>query len=156
MRLVGDNVAGGIYPLREALEIATTQGLDLVEISAKADLPVCKVTDYTKFKYEYKKKQKAIKAKAQKTIVKEIRLGPNTEEHDLEFKLKHALKFLQEGARVKVSIQFVGRAIVFKERGEILLRKFAQSLETHGKLDQPPKMEGRRMTLTIVPQATKK
>ena len=156
MRLVGDNVEGGIYPIREALAVAAKEGLDLVEISCQADRSVCKVTDYARFKYEYKKKQKAIKAKAQKTIVKEIRLGPNTEEHDLEFKLKHAIKFLQEGARVKSSIQFVGRAIAFKERGEALLLKFAQSLEAYGKLEQPPKMEGRRMTLTIVPQATKK
>ena len=127
-----------------------------MEISAKADFPVCKVIDYARFKYEYKKRQKAIKAKAHKTVVKEIRLGPNTEEHDLEFKLKHAIKFLQEGAKIKASIQFVGRAIIFKERGEILLLKFAQSLEAYGKLEQLPKMEGRRMTLTIVPQATKK
>ena len=136
--------------------MAAEQELDLVEISAKAAPPVCKVTDYAKFKYEHKKKQREIKARAHKTIVKEIRLGPNTDEHDLEFKLKHATKFLQEGAKVKAYIHFVGRAIIFKERGELLLLKFSQALEEYGKLAQHPKMEGRRMTITIAPQATKK
>lgn len=136
--------------------MAEDQELDLVEISAKANPPVCKVTDYAKFKYEYKKKQREIRAKAQKTVVKEIRLGPNTDEHDLEFKLKHATKFLQEGAKVKAYIYFAGRAIIFKERGEQLLLKFSQALEEYGKLEKFPKMEGRRMTLMIVPQATKK
>lgn len=152
---MGDNVAGGIYPLPEALQVAEEQELDLVEISAKADPPVCKVVNYAKFKYEYKKKQKEIRARAHRTIVKEIRLGPNTDEHDLEFKLKHATKFLQEGARVKAYVHFVGRSIIFKERGKLLLLKFSQALEEYGKLAQLPKMEGRRMTLTIVPQATK-
>lgn len=156
VRLVGANVAGGIYSLTEALKMAEDQELDLVEISAKANPPVCKVTDYAKFKYEYKKKQREIRAKAQKTVVKEIRLGPNTDEHDLEFKLKHATKFLQEGAKVKAYIYFAGRAIIFKERGEQLLLKFSQALEEYGKLEKFPKMEGRRMTLMIVPQATKK
>lgn len=146
----------GIYAIGEALQMAEAQELDLVEISPKADPPVCKVTDYAKFKYEQKKKQRAIKAKAHKTVIKEIRLGPNTDEHDFNFKLKHAAKFLQEGARVKVYVRFAGRSIIFKERGKLLLLKFAQALEEYGKLEQLPKMEDRRMILIIAPQATKK
>lgn len=136
--------------------MAEAQELDLVEISPKADPPVCKVTDYAKFKYEQKKKQREIKAKAHKTVIKEIRLGPNTDEHDFNFKLKHAAKFLQEGARVKVYVHFAGRTIMFKERGKLLLLKFAQALEEYGRLEQLPKMEEKRMVLIIVPEATKK
>lgn len=149
MRLVGDNVKVDIYPLKEALRIAQEQGLDLVEISPTADPPVCKVIDYSKFKYEQKKKQKEIKAKAVKVVVKEIRLGPNTDEHDFNFKLKHAINFLQDGAKVKVTVFFPGRTIVYKERGEILLLKFAQALEEYGKVEQLPKLEGKRMSMII-------
>jgi len=149
VRLVGDNVKVDIYPLQEALQIAREQGLDLVEISPNADPPVCKVVDYSKFKYEQKKKQKEIKAKAVKVVVKEIRFGPNTEEHDFNFKLKHAINFLQEGAKVKATVFFPGRTIVYKERGEILLLKFAQALEEYGKVEQMPKLEGKRMSLVI-------
>ncbi|MCS6974973.1 MAG: translation initiation factor IF-3 [Cyclobacteriaceae bacterium] len=149
VRLVGDNVKVDIYPLQEALKIAQQQGLDLVEISPNADPPVCKVIDYSKFKYEQKKKQKEIKAKAVKVVVKEIRFGPNTEEHDFNFKLKHAINFLQEGAKVKATVFFPGRTIVYKERGEILLLKFAQALEEYGKVEQMPKLEGKRMSLII-------
>lgn len=149
MRLVGDNVKVDIYPLQEALKIAQQQGLDLVEISPNADPPVCKVIDYSKFKYEQKKKQKEIKAKAVKVVVKEIRFGPNTEEHDFNFKLKHAMNFLQEGAKVKATVFFPGRTIVYKERGEILLLKFAQALEEYGKVEQMPKLEGKRMSMLI-------
>ena len=135
--------------------MAREQNLDLVEISPKADPPVCKIIDYSKFKYEQKKKQKEIKAKAQKTVIKEIRFGPNTEEHDFNFKLNHAQKFLQEGAKVKAYVHFVGRTIVFKERGEILLLKFAQALEDYGKVEQLPKLEGKRMTMFIAPKPAK-
>lgn len=145
-----------IYSLDKALELARAQSLDLVEISPKADPPVCKIIDYSKFKYEQKKKQKEIKAKSQKTVVKEIRFGPNTDDHDFEFKLKHAIKFLQEGAKVKAYVHFVGRTIVFKERGEILLLKFAQALEEHGKVEQLPKLEGKRMFLIMSSKAAKK
>ncbi len=152
MRLVGENVKVDVYPVREALKIAQEQGLDLVEISPNADPPVCKVVDYSKFKYEQKKKQKEIKSKAIKVVVKEIRFGPNTEEHDFNFKLKHASNFLQEGAKVKATVFFPGRTIVYKERGEILLLKFAQSLEEVGKVEQMPKLEGKRMSMFIQPK----
>ncbi|MBX2966463.1 MAG: translation initiation factor IF-3 [Cyclobacteriaceae bacterium] len=153
VRLVGENVTVDVYPVREALKIAQEQGLDLVEISPNADPPVCKVTDYSKFKYEQKKKQKEIKAKAIKVVVKEIRFGPNTDEHDFNFKLKHAINFLQEGSKVKATVFFPGRTIVYKERGEILLLKFAQGLEEHGKVEQMPKLEGKRMSLLVQPKA---
>ncbi|MEM6642921.1 MAG: translation initiation factor IF-3 [Bacteroidota bacterium] len=156
VRVVGDNVPVDVYPISQALKIAQDQNLDLVEISPKADPPVCKVIDYSKFKYEQKKKQKEIKAKAQKTVVKEIRFGPNTDDHDFNFKLNHAKKFLQEGAKVKAYVHFYGRTIVFKDRGEILLLKFAQALEDFGKVEQLPKMEGKRMNLFIAPKAIKK
>jgi translation initiation factor IF-3 len=152
VRLVGENVTVGIYTIQEALKIAQEQLLDLVEISPKADPPVCKVVDYSKFKYEQKKKQKELKAKAQKIVVKEIRFGPNTDDHDFNFKLNHAKNFLQEGAKIKAYVQFVGRTIVFKERGEILLLKFAQELEEFGKVEQLPKLEGKRMILFISPK----
>ena len=136
--------------------MAKEQNLDLVEISPKADPPVCKIIDYSKFKYEQKKKQKEIKAKAQKTVIKEIRFGPNTEEHDFNFKLKHAINFLEDGAKVKAYVHFVGRTIVFKERGEILLLKFAQALEEYAKVEQLPKLEGKRMIMFLAPKAKKK
>lgn len=142
----------GIYPIHQALEMAENQGLDLVEISPNANPPVCKIIDYSKFKYEQKKKQKEIKAKTQKTVVKEIRFGPNTDDHDFNFKLKHAMNFLKDGAKVKAYVHFAGRTIVFKERGEILLLKFIQELEELGKVEQVPKMEGKRMTVILSPK----
>lgn len=140
----------------EALVLADNEGLDLVEISPNADPPVCKIIDYSKFKYEQKKKQKEIKAKAQKMVVKEIRFGPNTDEHDFNFKLKHAINFLESGAKVKAFVHFKGRTIVFKERGEILLLKFAQQLEEYAKVEQLPKLEGKRMSIIFAPKTTKK
>jgi|TARA_R110000744_G_scaffold23266_2_gene59076 translation initiation factor IF-3 len=128
----------------------------LVEISPTAVPPVCRIVDYSKFKYEQKKKQKEIKAKAQKTVIKEIRFGPNTDDHDFNFKLKHAINFLKEGSKVKAYVQFVGRTIVFKERGEILLLKFAQELEEYGKVEQLPRLEGKRMSLFVAPKVAKK
>lgn len=142
----------GVYPIQQALEMAENQGLDLVEISPNANPPVCKIIDYSKFKYEQKKKQKEIKAKTQKTVVKEIRFGPNTDDHDFNFKLKHAMNFLKDGAKVKAYVHFAGRTIVFKERGEILLLKFIQELEELGKVEQVPKMEGKRMTVILSPK----
>lgn len=136
--------------------MAEEQNLDLVEISPKADPPVCKITDYSKFKYEQKKKQKEIKSKAHKTVLKEIRFGPNTDDHDFDFKLKHAINFLKEGAKVKAYVHFVGRTIVFKERGEILLLKFAQQLEEYGKVEQLPRLEGKRMSIFVTPKLVKK
>lgn len=156
IRLVGENVEVGVYPTRKALEMAEAQGLDLVEISPKADPPVCKIIDYSKFKYEQKKKQKEIKAKAQKTVIKEIRFGPNTDDHDFDFKLNHAKGFLKEGAKVKAYVHFVGRTIVFKERGEILLLRFAQALEDLAKVEQLPKLEGKRMSVMLSPKAVSK
>jgi len=155
VRLVGDNVDVDVYSLDDARKIAKEQDLDLVEISPKADPPVCKVIDYKKFLYDQKKKQKEIKNKAQKVVIKEIRFGPNTEEHDLEFKLKHAIKFLQDGSKLKAYVFFKGRSIVFKDRGEILLLKFAQELEEYGKVEQLPKLEGKRMTMFIAPKVKK-
>jgi translation initiation factor IF-3 len=136
----------------KARNLAASEGLDLVEISPTASPPVCKIVDYSKFKYEQKKKQKEIKQKAQKTVVKEIRFGPNTDEHDFNFKLKHAENFLKDGAKVKAYVHFVGRTIVFKERGELLLLKLAQSVEEIAKLDQMPKLEGKRMTIFLSPK----
>lgn len=153
--MVGENIEVGIYSINEALKMAEEEGLDLVEISPKADPPVCKIIDYSKFKYEQKKKQKEIKAKAQKTVVKEIRFGPNTDDHDFNFKLKHAIKFLSEGAKVRAYVHFYGRTIVFKERGEILLLKFAQALEEYGKVEQLPKLERKRMYVIIAPKVKK-
>ena len=152
VRVVGENVEQGVYETRQAIAMAKAQQLDLVEISPNADPPVCKITDYSKFKYEQKKKQKELKAKAQKVVVKEIRFGPNTDEHDFEFKLKHAINFLKEGAKVRAYVHFVGRTIVFKERGEILLLKFAQALEEQAKVDELPKLEGKRMILMLSPK----
>ena len=154
--MVGENVKVDVYPIQHAIRIAREQGLDLVEISPNADPPVCKVVDYSKFKYEQKKKQKEIKAKTQKVVLKEIRFGPNTEEHDFNFKVKHAMNFLEEGAKVKATVTFIGRTIVYKERGEILLLKFAQALEEFGKVEQLPRLEGKRMSIIIMPKATRK
>jgi translation initiation factor IF-3 len=145
-----------VYPIQQAIKIAQELGLDLVEISPNADPPVCKVVDYSKFKYEQKKKQKEIKAKTQKVVLKEIRFGPNTDEHDFNFKVKHALSFLKEGAKVKATVYFIGRTIVYKERGEILLLKFAQTLEEQGKVEQLPRLEGKRMSIIVAPKAQKK
>ena len=136
--------------------MAKAESLDLVEISAKATPPVCKIIDYSKFKYDQKKKQKEIKAKASKTVIKEIRFGPNTDDHDFEFKLKHAINFLKDGAKVKAYVHFKGRTIVYKERGEILLLKFAQALEEYAKVEQLPKLEGKRMFLFLAPKVVKK
>ncbi len=152
VRVVGENINVGVYSIEEALQIAKGMSLDLVEISPKADPPVCKIIDYSKFKYEQKKKQKEIKAKAQRTVVKEIRFGPNTDDHDFNFKTKHALNFLKDGAKVKAYVHFIGRTIVFKERGEILLLKFMQELEDYGKVEQMPKLEGKRMTVILSPK----
>jgi len=149
--MVGDGVEAKIAPLEEALKIANNLGLDLVEISPNAEPPVCKVIDYKKFIYDQKKKQKAIKSKAQKVIIKELRFGPNTGEHDFNFKLKHAQKFLQDGAKVKAFVFFRGRTIIFKEQGEILLLKLAQALEEYGVVENMPKLEGKRMIMLIAP-----
>ncbi len=130
--------------------------LDLVEISPKADPPVCKIMDYQKFLYQQKKKQKEMKAKAIKVVVKEIRFGPNTDEHDYNFKLKHARKFLEEGAKLKAFVFFKGRTILYKEKGEILLLRLAQDLEEFGKVEQMPRLEGKRMTMFIAPKVKKK
>ena len=155
MRLVGDNVEMGVYPIKEALAIAEEQGLDLVEISPNAKPPVTKVMDYKKFLYEQKKRDKALKAKASKVVVKEIRFGPNTDDHDYEFKKKHGEKFLKEGAKLKAYVFFKGRSIVFKDQGEILLLRLAQDLEDIGKVEQMPKLEGKRMTMFIAPRKSK-
>ena len=151
MRLVGDNVEVGIYPTRKALGIAHEMELDLVEISPKADPPVCKIIDYKKFLYEQKKRDKALKAKATKVVVKEIRFGPQTDDHDFEFKKRHAEKFLKEGAKLKAFVFFKGRSIVYKDQGEILLLRLAQELEELGKVEQMPKLEGKRMIMFIAP-----
>lgn len=149
VRVVGDNVQQGIYNLREALNIAENLGLDLVEISPTANPPVCKVIDYKKFLYELKKKQKEIKAKTARVIIKEIRLTPNTDEHDFNFKLNHAIKFLKDGAKVKVDVFFKGRMIIYKEQGELMLLKFAQALIDYGKIEQMPRLEGKRMIMIL-------
>ncbi|NNL02004.1 MAG: translation initiation factor IF-3 [Eudoraea sp.] len=155
IRLVGDNVEVGIYPIAKAIAQAEEQGLDLVEISPKADPPVCKIIDYKKFLYEQKKREKVMKAKATKVIIKEIRFGPNTDDHDYEFKKKHAEKFLKDGAKLKAYVFFKGRSIVYKDKGEILLLRLAQELEEFGKVEQMPKLEGKRMTMFIAPKTKK-
>ena len=153
MRLVGDNIDNpGIYSIEEAIRLADELELDLVEISPKADPPVCKIIDYQKFLYHQKKKQKELKAKATKIVVKELRFGPNTDDHDYNFKLKHAQKFLNDGAKVKAYVFFKGRSILFKEKGEILLLRLAQDLEEYGKVEQLPKLEGKRMIMFITPK----
>lgn len=156
VRLVGDDIKSDIFPLMEALRIAEDKGLDLVEISPKAVPPVCRIVDYKKFLYEQKKKQKEIKAKTTKVVVKEIRFGPNTDDHDFNFKLKHAEKFLKEGAKVKAYVFFKGRSILFKEKGEILLLKLAQNLDDYGSVESMPKLEGKKMIMIIAPKKVKK
>jgi translation initiation factor IF-3 len=150
---VGDNIPEpGIFALRDALKLAEELELDLVEISPKAEPPVCKITNYSKFLYQQKKRQKEMKAKTIKVVVKEIRFGPQTDEHDFNFKLRHAEKFLKEGAKVKAFVFFKGRSILFKEQGEILLLKLATGLEEIGVVEQLPKLEGKRMTMYISPK----
>ncbi len=149
---MGENVESDVYSIEDALKLAEERELDLVEISPKADPPVCKIIDYKKFLYMQKKKQKELKAKQSKVVIKEIRFGPNTDDHDFQFKLKHAQKFLEEGSKVKAYVFFKGRTIVFKERGEILLLKFATELEEVGIVEQMPKLEGKRMTMMINPK----
>ena len=156
VRLVGDNVEVGVYTIQEALKMAQEQQLDLVEISPNADPPVCKIIDYNKFLYEKKKKEKEQKAKSKTSEVKEIRFTPNTDDHDFDFKAKHAEKFLKEGNKVKAYVQFKGRAIQFKERGELLLLKFAERLNDSGVLEGMPKMEGKRMLAIWAPKSQKK
>ncbi len=149
--MVGEGVEPKIVQIKEALDIAREEGLDLVEISPSANPPVCKVMDYKKFLYDQKRKQKEIKAKSAKVVVKEIRMGPNTDEHDFNFKLKHARSFLEDGAKVKVEVFFRGRTIVYKDQGEIILLKFATALEDLGKVERMPKLEGKRMIMIISP-----
>ena len=156
VRLVGDNVEVGVYSTQEALKMAQDQQLDLVEISPSADPPVCKIIDYNKFLYEKKRKEKEMKAKSKASEVKEIRFTPNTDDHDFDFKAKHAEKFLKEGNKVKAYVQFKGRAIQFKERGELLLLKFAERLGDAGVLEGMPKMEGKRMLAIWAPKSQKK
>ncbi|MGY5356038.1 translation initiation factor IF-3 [Wenyingzhuangia sp. IMCC45467] len=155
VRLVGENVEVGVYPLAKAKFLAKDLELDLVEISPKAVPPVCKIIDYKKFLYEQKKRDKVMKAKATKVTVKEIRFGPQTDEHDYEFKKKHAIKFLQDGAKLKAYVFFKGRSIIFKDQGQILLLKLAQELEEYGKVEQMPKLEGKRMIMFIAPKVKK-
>ena len=153
--MVGEGVEPKICSIDEALKIAKNLGLDLVEISPKVDPPICKVIDYKKFIYDQKKKQKAIKSKAQKVVIKELRFGPNTGEHDFDFKLKHAKSFLEDGAKVKAFVFFRGRSIVFKDQGHILLLKLAQALEDIGVVENMPKLEGKKMIMIIAPKKKK-
>lgn len=151
VRVVGENVESGVFPINEARKLAEQAGLDLVEISPNASPPVCKIIDYSKFKYEQKKKNKELKAKTHKTVIKEIRFGPNTDQHDLDFKSKHAIGFLQDGNKVKAYVQFFGRTIVYKDRGFDLLNKFTENLKDYGKPDSPPRMEGRKLIVMMSP-----
>jgi translation initiation factor IF-3 len=146
----------GVYPISKARELANELELDLVEISPNAEPPVCKIIDYKKFLYEQKKRDKALKAKATKVIIKEIRFGPQTDDHDYDFKKRHAEKFLKDGAKLKAYVFFKGRSIVYKDQGEILLLRLAQDLEELGKVEQMPKLEGKRMTMFIAPKTNKK
>mgnify|MGYP001246228647 CR=1 FL=1 len=152
---MGDNVEVGVYQLTKALEISEELELDLVEISPNASPPVCKILDYKKFLYEQKKREKALKSKASKVVIKEIRFGPQTDEHDYEFKKKHAEKFLRDGAKLKAFVFFKGRSIIFKEQGQILLLRLAQDLEEIGKVEQMPELEGKRMIMFITPKKNK-
>ncbi len=166
VRLVGDNleevseVAGkeittGIYYTNQVLQWASEMDMDVVEISPNVDPPVCKIIDYKKFVYDRKKKEKELKAKTAKTVIKEIRFGPNTDEHDFDFKVKHGIKFLEEGSKIKAYVQFKGRAIVFKDRGELILLKFIKELEEYGSAEELPKLEGRRMMVVLSPKKKK-
>ena len=152
VRLVGDNVEQGVYPIQQALRIAADQELDLVEISPNVNPPVCRVVDYSKFIFQLKKKQKEQKAKSVKVVVKEIRFGPQTDDHDYNFKLKHAKGFLSEGAKVKAYVFFRGRSILFKDQGEVLLLRFANDLEDYGRVESMPVLEGKRMTIMLAPK----
>ncbi|MCQ2202064.1 MAG: translation initiation factor IF-3 [Bacteroidales bacterium] len=157
VRLVGENIEEpGVYNTSDALAMADNLDLDLVEISPNAEPPVCRIMDYQKFLYQQKKKAKELKAKAVKVVVKEIRFGPNTDDHDYEFKLRHAKEFLQEGSKVKAYVFFKGRSILFKEQGEILLLRFANDLEELARVDQMPRLEGKRMILMLTPKSAKK
>ncbi|MDR2887937.1 MAG: translation initiation factor IF-3 [Bacteroidales bacterium] len=155
VRVVGENIEPTVMGLQDALRLADSMELDLVEISPSAEPPVCRIVDYQKFLYQQKKKQKETKAKSTKVVVKEIRFGPNTDDHDYNFKLKHAIKFLEEGAKVKSYVFFKGRSILFKEKGEVLLLRFANDLEEFGKPDQLPKLEGKRMIVSFSPKKKK-
>ncbi len=150
--MVGDNVEVGVYNISKALTLADQIGLDLVEISPKASPPVCKIVDYKKFLYEQKKREKTLKSKTTKVVIKEIRFGPQTDEHDYAFKKKHAVKFLNDGAKLKAFVFFKGRSIIFKEQGQILLLRLAQDLEEIGKVEQLPQLEGKRMIMLITPK----
>ncbi|MCZ6594240.1 MAG: translation initiation factor IF-3 [Bacteroidetes bacterium] len=152
VRLVGDNVEVGVYSIQEALDIANEIEEDLVEISPNAAPPVCKIMDYKKFVYEQKKREKALKSKATKVTIKEIRFGPNTDDHDYQFKKKHGEKFLKDGAKLKAYVFFKGRSIIYKDRGEILLLRLARDLEEYGKVEQMPRLEGKRMTMFLAPK----
>ncbi len=149
---MGDNVEVGIYSIKQALAKASELGLDLVEISPKAVPPVCKIIEYKKYLYEQKKKQKELKSKQSKVVIKEVRFGPHTDDHDYEFKKKHAEKFLKDGAKLKAYVFFKGRSIIFKDQGEILLLRLAQDLEEWGKVESMPKLMGKRMTIMIAPK----
>lgn len=153
--MVGENIEPGVYTLEQAQRIADEQGVDLVEISPTADPPVCRVVDYSKFLYEQKKRQKALKANATKVVLKEIRFGPQTDEHDYEFKRKHAIRFLEEGSKIKAYVFFRGRSIIYKDQGEILLLRLATDLEEYGKVDQMPKVEGKQMFMLLSPKKKK-
>jgi len=152
VRVVGEGIESAVYPIREAIALAREMELDLVEISPNAEPPVCKITDYKKFLYQQKKKQKEIKKNTQTVVIKEIRFGPNTDDHDFNFKLKHAQEFLADGAKVKAYVFFKGRAIVYKERGQILLLKFVSELEEYGKAEGMPQLEGKKMIVMITPK----
>ncbi|MCE3228746.1 MAG: translation initiation factor [Bacteroidetes bacterium] len=152
MRVVGEDIEAGVYPIQKALEMARAQELDLVEIAPNVDPPVCKIVDYGKFLYEQKKKAKEMKAKASKIVIKDIRFGPHTDEHDFNFKKNHAINFLKDGCKVKAYVFFRGREIVFKEQGEILLLRFANELEEFGKAEQLPLLEGKKMQMVIAPK----
>ncbi len=156
VRLVGDNVEQGVYPIDKARKIAAEQELDLVEISPNAEPPVCRIIDYQKFLYQQKKRLKEQKQKATKVVVKEIRFGPQTDDHDYNFKLKHATNFLKEGSKVKAHVFFRGRSILFKDQGELLLLRFANDLEEYGKLEQMPVLEGKRMIIMLAPLKSRK
>jgi translation initiation factor IF-3 len=155
VRLVGENVEQGVFPLSKALQFAIEQNLDLVEIVPNSNPPVCRIVDYSKFKYEQKKKQKELKAKQVKTVIKEIRFGPQTDDHDFDFKLKHAENFLKENSKVKAYVQFIGRQIVFKDQGFAMLERFIKLLEEFGKPEAPPKLEGKRLNVIIAPKSKK-
>ncbi|AWI25870.1 translation initiation factor IF-3 [Flavobacterium pallidum] len=155
VRLVGENIEAGVYKLTDALRMADEQELDLVEISPNAEPPVCKIMDYKKFVYEQKKREKVLKAKSTQVVIKEIRFGPQTDEHDYEFKRKNAEKFLKEGSKLKAFVFFKGRSIIYKDQGQILLLRLAQDLEEHGKVEAMPVLEGKRMIMFIAPKKKK-